>query len=215
MSGQCCGNSPPRLGSSGRSQRSGASWAEKSRAGYPTFHLTRLNGERVRTLLFQGWQFFTTGQKSSPMTTASGIRRQPGGQTMPLQHAKQLKSLKNCPPANVVGRSGSAYRFVFQPLDANSFVPVALIPSRQSDRPPCCSSWGISLFDTQRSAMERFKALAAQFPNIKKRLGSHIAEGALTPALGVCTTPKSGHFDLHPEKGAVLHPHFRIVGKLP
>lgn len=134
---------------------------------------------------------------------------------MPLKYAAEINKFSDCPPVNSSGRSGDAFRFVFTPVGPDSFIPVALLPSRQGNPVYCCSDWGLSMFDSSASARKRFSALMKKFPNIGKRVGTHLAKGSLTPACGPCTPPKKGHFDLHPEKGIAVHSLFSIVGVLP
>lgn len=110
-----------------------------------------------------------------------------------------------------------AYRFVFNPMDAESFKPVAQLPPRLgSDVTLCCSDWGLSMFESAAKAKKKFAKLVSQHPLLRKRLGTHLAEATLSAAHGICTEPtSSGHFDLHPAHGAAILAAFQIVEELP
>lgn len=135
---------------------------------------------------------------------------------MPLKYASEFKSITDCPPPAAAARDGSAWRFVFDPVNEDSFIPAALQPSRPAGKATCCSEWGLSMFTSETKATKRFQELVKSVPNIRKRIGTHLAKGNLTSDCGLCTEAGSnGHFDLHPEKGADLPARFSIVGELP
>ena len=72
------------------------------------------------------------------------------------------------------------------------------------------------MFDTQAQAVRKYQGLVANFPLIRKRIGTHLAQGAILPAHGVRTPmSRSGHFDLHIERGAKVHLAFQVLMVLP
>ena len=142
---------------------------------------------------------------------------------MPLKYESQLSLLKNCPPNSASAQDRDSWRFVFHPMGPESFVPVELLNKARhrtgdprTKRKECCSGWGLSMFDTSAQAMAKFSKLASSIPNIKARVGTHLAFARLTALHGISTASNAdGHFDLHPESNAVLHGVFSIQSVLP
>lgn len=142
---------------------------------------------------------------------------------MPLKYQAQLSLLKNCPPNSSAPKDRDGWRFVFNPLGPNSFIPIELLNKARhhpgdtrTKRKECCSGWGLSMFDTNRQALAKFEKLSNSLPNIKVKIGTHLAFGRLTTNHGHSTASNAeGHFDLHPEANIDLHAIFSIVSTLP
>lgn len=144
---------------------------------------------------------------------------------MALKYGAELERLSACPPAGALEQDRPGWRYVFVPLKADSFVPIALkgsppVSSSKSGtrkvRKVTCSAWGLSMYDTAEQASAKIVHLIATIPNIKARVGTHLAYGALTKACGL-STPSNihGHFDLHPYDGIAFENIFVVQGALP
>lgn len=117
-------------------------------------------------------------------------------------------------------RERAAFRFVWNPVDSSSFVPVALRISRPPQRTnrrsqPSCSAYGLSMFATEAQARSRFSTLEESNREIRKSVGTHIASVALSTTHGVQTPENSlGHFDLHEYEDSDLVSVSTVVGAL-
>jgi len=137
-----------------------------------------------------------------------------------MKYTNQLAGLSNCPPSNSAYLYKTAYRFVFEPLAADSFIPQGIkSPSRISNpnNPPDtrCSLLALSMFISESTAVERFQELKKQFKNIEKSLGTHLAMGTLNANDGLQYAANAeGHFDFHENASADLAPQFSIVKAL-
>jgi hypothetical protein len=135
-----------------------------------------------------------------------------------LKHAQELGKLPNCPPPTAAERQATAYRFVRIPVDADCFVPVALTPARRVNRKNTrlsCSSLGLSMFGTEEQARAKFGALFERIPEIRKSIGTHLAQVYLMPFHGLQTYPaETGHFDLFEYHDVNLVPCTQVVGLL-
>lgn len=144
---------------------------------------------------------------------------------MALKYGTELAMLSACPPAGALERDRSGWRYVFFPLTADSFVPAALkggapVSSNKGGtgkvRKVTCSVWGLSMYDTAEQATAKIVHLATTIPNIKAKIGTHLAVGQLTKTCGLSTPSNSlGHFDLHPYDGVAFEKIFEIQGTLP
>lgn len=138
---------------------------------------------------------------------------------MELKYHADISAIPLCPPSGVAERDQRAFRFVHSELnDARNFiVPAKLNPKRTfSDYEEQCAGYSLSFFSTKEAAIKRFLALAKVAPNIKKRIGTHVAEGDLKKSDGKSTPDsRSGHFDLFEAMGTTLAGRFLIVEELP
>src|SRR5688572_2544180 len=113
-----------------------------------------------------------------------------------LKYADHLARIAGCtcPPADAREATFSAFRFVWEPIDSKSFVPVALAPvprvNRASQSPSgACAALGLSLFGSETAARKRFAQLAKTNPMIRETLGTHLAGVALLSEHGLQTPP--------------------------
>lgn len=106
-----------------------------------------------------------------------------------MKYGSTICQIPNCPPISAAGRKVIAYRFVFDPLEQGSFLPQAVKnPSRMDSADTAevqCSLMALSFFTTREFAEKKFKNLSKMGRNLRKTLGSHIAEGILEPADGL------------------------------
>jgi hypothetical protein len=136
------------------------------------------------------------------------------------KYASDLASLPGCPPTNAQPRERAAFRFVWNPVEWTSFVPVAIMrpgpPQRTNRRNQrSCSAYGLSMFTTEALARARFAKLEENNREIRKSVGTHLAHVALTMAHGVQTEESStGHFDLHEYEDVDLVSVSALVGAL-
>lgn len=136
-----------------------------------------------------------------------------------MKYQSDLCSVPDCPPTNAAPEDREAYRFVFDPICSNSFIPQGKKkPSRvRGARNPevKCSLLGLSFFASAEQAVERYNDLKATFQNIENSIGTHLAAGTLQQSFGVQTpVTEGGHFDLHESNGTNLPPHFTVVQTL-
>lgn len=139
---------------------------------------------------------------------------------MHFKYHEYLKGFPDCPPSSYKRKDVVAYRFVFEDLDENSFLPAlvkkpkrVLINDSDSVR---CQAHGLSLFDTLENAEEFYSNLPPNTSkNRHKTIGSHIAEGNIDKSDGVVSRVSSnGHFTLHESNNADLPSKFNIVKKI-
>jgi len=146
-----------------------------------------------------------------------------------LQYQTEVDKLaketgQTCPPADAVVREIEAWRWVFSPISAKCFAPVAVRnPPRlvkATDPQEKCSCWGLSMHVSEKQSVTAFHYLEENFDRIRKLIGTHLAVGKLSEAHGLATKPdKYGHFDLHPKKSAPFEKTFLVqpnaIPKLP
>ena len=138
---------------------------------------------------------------------------------MELKYQSDISSIPMCPPQDAIPRDLRAFRFVHSDIkdDRNFVVPAKLNPKRTfPDYVEQCAAYALSFFATQEAAEKRLRSLVKVSQNIKKRIGTHLAEGDLKSADGRTTSPSpSGHFDLFESKDLTLAARFQIVEELP
>ena len=85
----------------------------------------------------------------------------------------------------------------------------------ESDLKKKCELWGLSMFDSLQNSEKRYNQLKKSIKNIEKTLGTHIAEGSITPSTGVCSpVASSGHFDVYEYTSNNFKPFFKIIKAL-
>jgi hypothetical protein len=139
------------------------------------------------------------------------------GVCMPLKYGSVIASIPGCPPTKCEPCSREAFRFVFDPICARSFVPVALMkPSRGfANDGLLCVAHALSFFTTQDLAIATYSRVKKGHRQISNKIGSHLATGRLEAADGIATKPSStGHFAFFEEEGCDLVSRFHIVEKL-
>lgn len=134
-----------------------------------------------------------------------------------------LNTLENCPFEDCVLDTLDAYRFVFEGMNGDSFIPVLKISPERISQPPFkddnhfqCSGYGLSMFTTESQARAKFNKLRKRNNEIYKILGEKIASGTITPDLGERSeiSRSTGHFDFFEYESCDLSQHFSIVGDL-
>jgi len=128
-----------------------------------------------------------------------------------------------CPPVEAVCGDRTAYRFVFDPVtspdtvpntDPRSFLPVALLPQRSHAAPISCTSYSLSLYDTEDQARKAFRRIRG-LPNIGKTIGTNLARGIVKKEDGVHHPPRPGHYEFWEFKSSSVAERFEITGALP
>lgn len=139
-----------------------------------------------------------------------------------LQYAADIALLSaglQCPPADAAREARTCFRFVFDPLCSDSFLPVGKITPQRvhtAKGPLACSMLALSMFSTENKARAKYAAVLKTNPNAPKTLGTHLAKGNVSANDGASTPiTSSGHFDFHPYVGAHLDSDFVIIGPLP
>jgi len=75
-----------------------------------------------------------------------------------------------------------------------------------------CLGYALSLFDSLENAQNRYRDMVKGRPTLRKKLGSHIAEGVIEETDGIISEVNSaGHFSLHEFEGTNLQQKFEIV----
>jgi len=136
---------------------------------------------------------------------------------MIFKYQKFISLIPNCPPTNYYSAQMKAYRFVFDDLNyPHNFLPALMINPRRNFPDPNeqCLGYALSLFDSLGNAQKRYEAIVKGRPSLRKKLGSHIAEGIITPNDGlVSDINSSGHFSLHEFAETDLKHKFQIISE--
>jgi hypothetical protein len=135
---------------------------------------------------------------------------------MKMKYESDLCNISDCPPSNCVQKDIDAYRFVYNPICPKSFIPQGKKSpqrvSKSSNDTERCSLLGLSMFESEGKALEKYKYLKKTIKNIDKTIGSHLAKGKIKPKHGLLTKPNNqGHYDLFEFKGTNLSPDFQIL----
>jgi hypothetical protein len=116
-----------------------------------------------------------------------------------------LRGLDDCPPNNARPTESIGFRFVFNPIDGQSFLIPAERDTERFEEDPTCPQCGLSMYTTLEEAKAAFKRLIDKIPQIGTLLGDHVAEVKLSREHGVQTEPNTlGHFALYEYEGADL-----------
>ncbi len=124
-----------------------------------------------------------------------------------------------CPPSDYIQKQRVSFRFVFDdPAHENNFIPVLMISPRRinsrrfRDPQNKCKGYALSLFDSLEHAINRYKLLEKDTPNIHKTIGKCISKGDLIKRDGVVSLiDKKGHFNLHEFLHTNLANKFSVV----
>ncbi|NAX47903.1 hypothetical protein CAG70_13020 [Photobacterium halotolerans] len=136
-----------------------------------------------------------------------------------MKYQEDLAAISNCPPTNGVSKNTTAYRFVFNPVNSDSFIP----PGKQNParlqqnntQHKQCSLLALSMFKSCIDAENHFDLLKKKIPNIGKLIGEHLAEGNVMATDGIQTKPNSkGHFDFFEGVNADLPSQFKIIKQM-
>lgn len=140
-----------------------------------------------------------------------------------FRHKQDLQEIvertgESCPPATAKAVSVKAFRFVKEPRTAACFLPQGKkSPRRVLDAKAHeqCSLLGLSMFNSEQAARNRYEILKKSISNVKRSLGTHLAMGSLTEVDGVATDPnEAGHFDFFEFSSFSICESFSLVGTL-
>jgi hypothetical protein len=122
---------------------------------------------------------------------------------------------EDCPPTNAIKIERVGFRFVFNPIDADSFeIPARRDPDRFAAT-PSCPQCGLSMFLSAEMAAEFFERKKRKHPRFAELLGDHLAEIALMPDCGVQTeADEDGHFALYEYESVDLASIAVMIGPL-
>ncbi len=128
-------------------------------------------------------------------------------------HIDQFK-LSECPPQTAKGFDGIAFRWVQNPISSDDFISYAAlgkIPRATEKSHYLCAWCGLSMFDTEEKARDKYYTL----PTRRHLPYTHIASGKITTKDGLCTSPKgNGHFTLHEFVNVDLSTSFNIIAQI-
>lgn len=142
-----------------------------------------------------------------------------------LQYQQQVAEITTatgiqCPPQSAQVIQRDATRWVFNPITANCFEPVAIRNPPRLARAVSpqeeCSCWALSMHDTVAASLTAFAYVEKSFRKAKKTLGTHVAVATINGVHGISTlSDPNGHFDLHPYVGGPFLTTFVINSAIP
>lgn len=127
-----------------------------------------------------------------------------------LKYQTELNEL-DCDLSNFIEQAREAFRWVFEDIkDEKNFSPKYILDEDiEKDK---CIGWGLSFFNTQKSAVQRLNKLTKNRAFLFKKLGTHIAQGNLDENDGISNkTERFGHFTLFEYKDVDLSNKFKII----
>lgn len=135
---------------------------------------------------------------------------------MNLYYKAQIEKIDSCPPENYSKLDTKCYRWVFD--DINNAVNF----KSQADKNPKvlnsksdyekCEYYALSFHDSINNSIRSYNELKKSIPNIRKLLGTKIAEGRLSKEDGLGSQPnKFGHFNFHHCRNHGFEKKFKIV----
>lgn len=132
---------------------------------------------------------------------------------------KEIDQIPNCPPKNSKSLTQTAYRFVFEPIDLESFKPQGFKkPARvaNASKPDKkCSLMALSMYTSRQAAISAYEYFANNVPKIKNTIGTHLAEGLISDQDGLQTEPdETSHFDFFEKDGSDIKNKFKIIEQL-
>ena len=126
-----------------------------------------------------------------------------------FKYHEYLKIYQNCPPEDYNEINILAYRWVHSTTNKNDFVPVNLInepPQRLlDDTDKMCMGYGLSVFDTQLNAIDKYESLYNKRRKHLKKIfiednGNTVAKIKIERENGIANKPNLnnfGHFTFH------------------
>lgn len=116
---------------------------------------------------------------------------------MDFKYVKDMRGIDKCPPKEASPVEMVAYRYVFETMGDESFLPVAKVtpgrPIPQHQR--CVGQSALSMFSCPVKAALKYRATISNHRLFYKRCGTHLAKIKLSHADGIATTPNAdGHF---------------------
>jgi hypothetical protein len=135
------------------------------------------------------------------------------------KYAANIAGLANCPPLPIVEADCTAFRFVFSPIDSTSFLPVGVLnPARAAQVCPagkCLALASLSMFTSEEAARDKVADIESRIPQIKKRVGTHVARLTVAKSHGAQTPPNdTGHFSFFEYEGVDLVSTATLLGPL-
>ena len=137
---------------------------------------------------------------------------------MKLKYSDCLSLIPNCPPTHALSVDRVAYRFVHETVaHEKSFVPPAILkPARVFPEDQRCDALALSMFTSRDNAIAVYTELVKIVKNIRKTIGSHLAEGNINATHGLATPVEgNGHFNLFAAESAEFTTCFSIAVELP
>lgn len=132
-----------------------------------------------------------------------------------LKYKKEINEISNCPGTQCEEKVIEAYRFVFDNMSGNSFLPTAVqSPNRFINKSHAfrCSGYALSMFTKKELAKQHLLSLLERIPNIKKSIGDNLACGTIDEQSGICTkTNENGHFAMFEYINHDLTQMFNII----
>lgn len=136
-----------------------------------------------------------------------------------MKYKNDLVKITNCPPCDCERKTLQAYRFVFEPVCMNSFIPQGKkspvrICNEKNDKTKC-SLLALSMFITEAQAIAKYQALKKKHKNIHKIIGTHLAKGQINDSDGLVTKYNhEGHFDFFEFLNTDLTKNFVVLKDL-
>ena len=137
-----------------------------------------------------------------------------------FKYQKWFDELKvPCPPEEYLEKETIAFRWVFEDLDdERNFIPQFLKKPERFQNSPLkakCRAFGLSMFDSEESALASFRNLINRTKIKSSKVGTHLAKGKISGYDGVSSTADtSGHFTFHPFLETDLKHQFEIISNL-
>ncbi|MCY2687580.1 hypothetical protein [Salinimicrobium sp. TH3] len=138
---------------------------------------------------------------------------------MKYVYQKQIDGLETCPPEEYHSKTCNCFRWVFEKMDdeRNFLAQAEKNPKSLNDKTDLqkCENYALSFHDTIENSQAHFIKLTKRFKNIKKLLGTHIAQGTLRKKDGVGgQIERNGHFNFHHTEESNFNKRFKIIRTL-
>ncbi len=132
-----------------------------------------------------------------------------------FKYATYIARVAECPPTSATEGTRRAYRFVFNPVDAESFKPTAISVPKRFEKKPCCTDCAVSLYESEEDARDAFAELLENHSKIREKVGDSLGMFNVLPEHGPHTAPDhTGHFDLFEYVNVDLAAVTSVVGTL-
>jgi len=119
-----------------------------------------------------------------------------------FKYQEFLDKYKNCPPSSYKEVEMTAFRWIFETCDEESFKPVLILNPKRSleNDDQKCTAFGLSLFENEVQAYQKYKRFVERDFRLKHKIGSYIAEVLISKNEGICSEPERNnysHFTFH------------------
>ncbi len=131
-----------------------------------------------------------------------------------LKYQKELSVFENCDLSGFSEQKRKAFRWTFAEIsDYRNFMPRYLLDTNKPKTE--CIGWGLSFYTRQDKAESRLKLLTKDKPNLRKKLGTHLAEGMLYETDGISDSENNyGHFTLFEYIDVTLLSQFNVIAPI-